>query len=67
MNAKGQEGGNAGGKELGEYMKVSYKGSLIALLQHGLHFREHGVYRPVISFCLAQGICLIPLMLHLYQ
>ena len=30
MNAKGQEGGHAEGKELEEYMKVSYPGSLIA-------------------------------------
>lgn len=39
MNAKGQEGGNAEGKESGEYMKVSYKGSLIASPQCGLQFQ----------------------------
>lgn len=40
MNGKGQEGGNEERKELGQYMKVSYKGSLIASSQCELHFRN---------------------------
>lgn len=69
MNAKGQEGGNEDRKELGEYMRVSYKGSLIASPQCGLHFRKHGVYRTLLiatSFCCAQRIHLIFLMLLCY-
>lgn len=60
MNAKGQEGGNEERKELGEYMKVSYKASLIASPQCGLHFRYTefiGHYLlTAISFCSAQRI-----------
>lgn len=69
MNAKGQEGGNAEGKESGEYMKASYKGSLIASPQCGLRFRQRGFYRPLltaIGFCCAQKTHLILLMLHHY-